>query len=144
MMTSLEEANNYFSSRLFGGTWFTSSNRDQALLEAEKRIALLDLKGEPLGDDPFPRKYFRREGTFFEEEEVPEDIKEAVYELAFTLLTKKPEDPRIIRESFLGASIQYNPDYSPTHVIAGIPSERAWKILAKYINNHKTIRIERV
>ena len=146
------EADTYFANRLHVVAWngATNANKTIALTEATQRIDRLRFGGYLLESDQeleFPR-YYDLEAGPEGDEEVPDDIKIATYELAFALLDGV--DPDLEYENMAVSSQAYGsvrmsntPDGLP-HIAAGIPSMSAWRYLAPYLASGKAIRIRRV
>jgi len=142
LLADITFANDYFSSRVFGGTWFSYNDtiKNQALQTATDRINLLAFAGVKKDSDQpheFPRSHH---------EEIPENVKKAVCEEAFAIL-ERGEDPdpdfQIERESYAGVSVSYNSTLIPVHKIHGMTSYKAWNFLVQYLKNPTSIRITR-
>lgn len=146
------EADTYFANRLHVAVWngSTSANKTIALTEATQRIDRLRFGGYLVEDDQaleFPRYYDLDAGPEGDEE-VPEDIKIATYELAFTLLDGvdpdlEYENMAVSSHAYSSVRVSHTPDEIP-HIAAGIPSMSAWRHLAPYLASGKAIRIKRV
>ena len=126
---TLDEANTYFTERLFGGDWFLFSEEEQKAAIKESLWRMNNL-------------------NFVDFDEVPDELKDATAEVSLALLkTKNDSDqesnPTIISESYMGVRVTYDPSNTPVHEIHGIPSLRAWNMLFKYLRHPYTIRMVR-
>jgi hypothetical protein len=150
MYGTLEDANTYFENRLHVDAWdeATDDNKIKALEESQKRIDLLNFKGNSVTEGiVFPRYYGdEADGT----EETPEVIKIANYECAFALLDGvdpefEQENLAVSSESYSGVSTSYSRSkYLPEHLAAGIPSAYAWRFLLQYLKTPGSVTIYRV
>ena len=80
---------------------------------------------------------------------VPDDIKRACCYIALELLDGINLDFEfnnlfLKQHSFGGASSTYDRTSHAEHVIAGIPSIRAWRLLRPYLRDSREINIDRV
>ncbi len=158
---TLREANEYFAQRLHERTWSQAGvDREKALWAATLIIDALNYKGdkhlvyellnataeeirvaEALQTLEFPRD---------DDTEVPEDIRVATYEIAHSLLDGK--DPDIELEAlgiqsygFQGEATSHNRNQVPIdHIINGVPSEQAWRLLRPYLREDGGIILSRV
>lgn len=144
-------ANTYFADRLHVLAWdeASSANKTIALTEATARIDRLRFSGDPVEDDQeleFPRYYGdEADGT----EIVPDDIKIACYELAFTLLDEVEPDLEfenlgVVSHKYSTVQMSSNANAIFDHIAAGIPSATAWRYLAPYLADAKGIQLNRV
>lgn len=150
MYGTLAEADTYFENRLHVDAWdeATDADKTKALNEAQKRIDLLNFKGEPVTEGTvFPRYYGdEADGT----EETPEDIEIAGYECAFALLDGvdpefEQENLAVSSEAYSGVSTSYaRGKIIPEHFASGIPSAYAWRFLLQYLKTSGSITIYRV
>jgi hypothetical protein len=139
------EANTYFGGRLHTESWddASESDRTKALTMATKAIDKLNFAGYKAVTAQalqFPR------GT---DAAIPEDVKEATCELALRLLDgidvdREIENARILENSAGSIKTTYNGSIVQEHVLAGIPSPTAWKLLVPYLRDAQTLSIDRV
>lgn len=144
-------ADAYFKQRLHVTEWKSASSTDKtiALIEATQRIDRLRFAGNKVDDSQaleFPRYYGDDpDGS----EVVPDDIKIATYELAFTLIDGIDPDLEFENLSAIGQSysnvrmVRAGQDI-PKHIIAGIPSASAWRYLLPYLAPSRILNIRRV
>lgn len=145
------EADTYFAERLYVIAWNEASraNKNIALIEATRRIGHLRFAGEKVDSDQeleFPRYSGEApDGT----EVIPDDIKIAMYELAFALLDGA--DPDLAFENLRIIGGQYgtmrntlDPLAVPEHILAGIPSYTSWRYLLPYLAKSRYIKLSRV
>ena len=147
------EADTYFENRLHVSVWrgATTANKTIALIEATQRIERLRFAGYLVEDDQeleFLRYYDLEDGPEGDEE-IPDDIKIATYELAFALLDGVDPDMEFENLSIIGhtySNVKMTRSATDTleHIAAGIPSATAWRYLSPYLASSKTIRIQRV
>lgn len=143
MYETVANANTYFLSRLHVFSWADSSDAEKeiALKEATARIDRLRFSGDKTVEaqtNEFPRD---------DETEVPDDIKIACCEIAFSLLDgvepeKEFEKLTHSKEEFASEKITYN-DEIPEHLVAGIPSAYAWRFLLPYLDLPGSITLNR-
>jgi len=82
--------------------------------------------------------------------EVPEEIRVATYEIAHSLLDGK--DPNIELEAlgiksygFQGEVVSHNKEQVPIeHIINGVPSTQAWRLLRPYLRDDDAIILSRI
>lgn len=163
---TLQEAIDYFDGRLHETAWSssTASDRPKALRAATRIIDTLNFKGykhtvyELLEDDPDATEEEIREQEAAQElefprgadTEVPEAIRVACYEIAYSLLDGK--DPELELEN-LGITSQgissvrtsYARNNAPIeHIINGIPNATAWRLLRPFLRDDEAIKLSRV
>jgi len=157
MYGTLIDANEYFQNRLYTLAWdeASSKNKTIALTEATSRIDRLRFSGvkvDETQDLEFPRYYLDFDGTDSGpegDEEVPEDIEIATYELAYSLLDGVNPDLELenlmsIRQRYSSVQLQRSTNDSLEYIIAGIPNATAWRHLLPYLAPSKSIRLHRV
>ena len=140
----ISDANDYFAERLHTESWDDASNTDKnkALSMATRAIERLNFLGVKAEDDQelqFPRGY---------DTVIPQDIKDACCELALTFLNgvdadMEHENVLIQGNSFSSVSNTYNRQIAQEHVVAGIPSPTAWKMLIPYLRDAKELSVSR-
>lgn len=160
------EADGYFSNRLHEHAWTTTAaaDRPKALWAATLIIDALNFKGlknsvytllqanpgaseeairgaEALQPLAFPR------GA---DADVPESIRMACYEIAHALLDGKDpelelENLGIVSQGFGSVRTTYNRTQIPIeHIINGIPSSQAWRLLKPFLRDDEAIKLSRV
>jgi len=125
---TLVEADTYFSTQLFSAAWDDSTDeiKTVALTHATTLIDRLSITIPTI---------------------VPQDIKDANCEIALALLEGK--DPNAEAEgasvkSFkIGPVSQTNRDVDQIHLLRGIPSLSAWRLLMPYMKDDYAIRLHR-
>jgi hypothetical protein len=163
---TLDEANEYFLSRLHEHAWTAAStaNREKALIAARRLIDQLNFKGyrhavytlvqsnpsatvaemqaaEAQQQNEFPR------GA---DTDVPEDIRRASYEIAHSLLDNK--DPELELETLAvtsmgygGVRTSYERSQMPIeHLINLIPNALAWRLLKPFLRDDDAMKLSRV
>jgi len=144
-------ADEYFQNRLHTLAWdeAASTEKTTALTEATQRIDRLRFTGVMVEDDQemeFPRYYGDEpEG----DEEIPDDIKIACYELAFALLDGvdpdlEAENLAVISQGYSSVRIAKSSMTPQDHIAAGIPNLTAWRHLVAYLAPDREIKIHRV
>jgi len=142
---SVQQADRYFSGKLSAEMWFESDTRTKkaALAEATQLINNLKYSGTKTVSTQsyeFPRNL---------ETVVPRDIEIACYEVALKLIQDIDIDIEIKNfnatlQSYGGARTTYTRDFLPEHLLAGIPSFKAWGLLKPYLDDPNTITLSRV
>lgn len=144
MLITLIETNEYFAGRLFTDAWDSADpiSQQKALNHSEDIINKLPFIGEKTEETLFPR--------LIDEEvvELPDNVKYACAEIAIKLLDghdpeKEYEEALIKTHAFGNIRIERNDNY-PEHVIAGVPSITAWRMLRPYLRSPTNIGIFRV
>jgi hypothetical protein len=166
---TLEEANEYFEQRLHETAWSQAvpTNRPKALLMATRIIDTLNYKGRKASvheylytfDDPAdaddevirekeaeqPLEFPRGEDT-----EVPEAIRIACYEIAYSLLDGKDpefelENLSITSQGFQSLRTTYSRNQVPIeHLINGVPNATAWRYLRPFLRDSDAVKLKRV
>lgn len=136
MYTTLEEADTYFQAVLRKDAWLDSNDEDRttALLQAEGIVKNLAV---PLFEELETYNYT-----------VPIDVKGAVAEIALRLLEGvDPEEEldavQASRLTFDKVSRSNKAMEIPLHILAGVPSYKAFTVLQQYIPNPTTVRLFR-
>jgi hypothetical protein len=163
---TMEEADDYFQNRLHEFAWTAASiaDRRKALIAARRLIDALNFKGykasvytllksnpsatveaiqaaEAAQPNEFPR------GTDIL---VPEDICQAAYEIAHSLLDNK--DPELELETlavasvgFSGVRTNYERAQMPVeHLVNMIPNALAWRLLKPFLRDDDAVKLSRV
>jgi len=143
---TIHEADTYFAQRLHERTWSQSKavDREKVLWAAMLIIDALNYKGDKHSELQFLE--FPRDA----DTEVPEEIRVATYEIAHSLLDGK--DPDIELEAlgiksygFQGEATSHNREQVPIeHIINGVPSEQAWRLLRPYLREDDAIVLSRI
>lgn len=141
---TLTDAEAYFSRRLHVFAWDEAviSDREKAMYMATRAINRLNFAGEVAvaGQElQFPRG---------DDTEVPADICEACYEEVLLLLDGLDADEEssaigVVSEALSGVRTTYDVHRAPEHVVAGILSAKAWKLLRPYLRDDRTISLSR-
>lgn len=163
MYGTLNEANTYFNDRLHADVWFEESSLDRtrALYTAARLLGCLNYRGSKhtvydLDTDATAAE--KRAAELAQELEfprdadttVPDDIKIAGYEIAFALIDGVDPDLElenlgVVNQSYAGVRTSYNRDQQPIeHLINGIPSATAWRIIRPYLRDSRQIKLRRV
>jgi len=162
----LEEANQYFASRLHEFAWAVASDKDRqnALIAAARLIDALNFKGwkhsvytllqaNPQATEDETHAAERSQPLEFPrggDTEVPEVIRRASYEIAHSLLDNK--DPELELEtlavetaSYGGVRTTFERGQVPIeHLINMIPNALAWRLLKPFLRDDDAIRLSRV
>jgi hypothetical protein len=166
---SIIKANAYFLTRLHSEAWENenATNQTKALYTATRIIDRLNYKGykhavylileaatayanvtqaerrvaEASQDLEFPRDA---------DTVVPEDIETACFEIALALLDGVDPDTElenlgVTNQSYSGVKTAYNRDQQPIeHLLHGIPSAMAWRILKPFLRDGRAVTTARV
>jgi len=137
------DAQLYFDKRLNTAAWDTSDEQLKALENATLIIDRLAFKGsrtEESQDNEFPR-----DG----DTTVPTEIQYATAEIALALLDGV--DPEIeysnlnmLSQSYSNVRSSYDRSIPQPHILAGIPSAAAWRLLLPYLVTADTISLYRI
>ena len=163
---TLSEANAYFQARLHEQAWSDASatERESSLIEAREIIDSLAYKGQkstvytllqatPAASDTDIRAAEAAQVLEFprgEDTQVPDDIKQAGFEIANALLDGVDIQFEI---KALGISSQglesvrttYSRSHQPVeHIINGVPSFRGWRLLRPFLRDEDTLKLVRV
>lgn len=163
---TIAEAIDYFANRLHTTAWDNAdvTKRPKALLAATRIIDTLNFKGDKhavwsllqtnsavsaedkRAADASQALQFPRD----DDSDVPEDIRIACYEIAYSLLNNKDpeielENLRVNTESYGGTKTIYGNDLTYVeHLINMIPSALAWRILRPFLRDENAISLIRV
>jgi len=121
----------------------TSANQTKYLKVATRAIERLNFAGEKAVEAQ-ELQFPRGADTL-----VPDDIQQACVELAWSLFDGvdpelESENLRSVSQGVGAARVTYAPAVFSDHVIAGIPSLRAWNLLVPYLRDPDEITISRV
>jgi hypothetical protein len=142
---TIAEAQTYFDGRLNTEVWDDATEDDQtkSLTMATKtldRLNYLGTKTDANQDNQFPR---------FQDATIPQDIKDACAEIALAFLDGV--DPELEYESLLMmqqtfdvVKTTYDRTMVQEHIIAGVPSIVAWRLIKPYLRDNRSIDLSRV
>ena len=140
-----DEADTYFETRFQSEEWedADSDTKIRVLATSTKLMDNLNYFGTKT--ESSQELQFPRNG----QTTIPTRVKEACYEISYALLEGRDpdydiENINVSGSRFGSASVSRDPENIPLHVVAGIPSIRAWNLLRPYLNNSQTLRIERI
>ena len=143
---TLEGGTEYFRYSLRSEPWDCSGDtlRTKALVEATRSIENLNFascKEDPTQDLQFPREA--------EPGVIPQAIEQATYELALSLLDgvnpdMEYENLSMTSQNISGIKSTYKRDSKDDHIVCGIVSINAWRLLLPYLRDNNTINIIRV
>jgi len=141
---TLQDANTYFSSRMYTTAWdrATIQTQRKALAQATRiidRLNFIGIKTVSTQELQFPRGG---------DTTVPSDICSATYEIALALLDgRDPERERtnlsVQSQGFSGVRTTYNHATASDHILAGVPSYTAWTFLKPYLEDGESIELRR-
>lgn len=141
---TVEDGTTYLADRLFAGAWDSATDADKtkALAHATKIIDTLRYKGSKAETDQlneFPRD---------DDTEVPTPIVEASIEIALALLDgidpeKEYEQLRLGSQSYGAVKSTYR-ENNITHIVAGVPSITAWRLMLPYLDLNFEVTLHRV
>ncbi len=163
---SLNAANTYFTTRLHSNLWFneTSTERANALYKATSILEMLNYKGckatvyTALEADSEATQATLRAAEAAQELEFPRDmdtsvpttIEYATYEIAFALLDGidpdlELENLAVVSQGYAGVKTTYNRGQQPIeHLINGVPSATAWRMLRPFLRSDGGPKLSRV
>lgn len=161
---TLSQADDYFETRLFGQRWanYSAQDRNNALLAASEDIDRLNFIGmkhaawvqaqsTPCDQDAILIASATQERQFPRgaDEEVPNDILNACYEIAFERLDGKDptleyEDLPTVSQGYSSVRRTYNRSFVQEHLQHGIVSPLAWRYLKPYLRSGDDIKLLRV
>lgn len=145
MYLTSEEAQEYFDGRLNTEVWedATEENKEKALTMATRilnRLNYLGDKTDSAQENQFPR---------FADSVIPQNILDACCEIALALLDGvdpelEYENLLMVQQSFDVVKTTYDRSMVQEHIIAGVPSIVAWRLIRPYLRDFKTIDLSRV
>jgi len=168
---TVEEANTYFSNRLFEEAWTDASSEDRvkALIRATQIIDGLSFKGEKaavyavmydeegeLIDDVTEEEIMEAEASQELEfprgwdTEIPDQIKIACWEIAHALLDGVDPDLElenlgVVSQGIASVRTTYNRNHTLIeHIMNGVPSAAAWRYLRPFLRDSDAILLSRV
>jgi len=137
-------ANTYFGNKLVTDAWdATASNKNKALAQATSMIDRLNFRG--VKTDLTQALQFPRD----DDAVVPDDIKAACCEIAYSLLDDMDvelefDNLSIISQSFSNVRSAYDRSTKPEHIAAGVPSATAWRYLKPYLLDVRVVGLNRI
>lgn len=162
----VNEANDYFDMKLYSTAWQRASvaDRPKALLAATIVIDTLNFKGykhtvfelldaSPSATDEEIRAAEAEQVLEFprgEDTEVPETIRRACYEIAYSLLDGKDpelelENLGVVSQGYSSVRTTYSRSQVPIeHLINGIPNAMAWRLLKPFLRDGDAVKLTRV
>lgn len=142
-------ADAYFQKKLYTEFWDEAADyqRTKALFEAAQRMDRLNFRGTKTDADQVLE--WPRTNTSFDTDVVPDDIKIANCEIAYSLL--EGIDPALEYENLAAVAegagsmrTTYGRAYVPEHFAAGIPSHLAWQHLRPHLADIRRVKLRRV
>jgi hypothetical protein len=142
---SMSEANAYFATRLHSGRWGATNltDRTNAMLEAARIIDRLNYAGDKT--DPDQTNEFPRDS----DTDIPVAIKESSYEIAYALIDGVDPEAEVdqlgvVSEGYSSVRTTYARDLTFDHLVAGVPSAVAWRMLKPYLRDVTGFKMSRV
>ncbi len=149
----------YFVNSLMGRVWKKKDpdTKRRSLIDATRVIDRLNFSGDkadslqvlqfPRGNSYTDPRLKTSSDTF--DVNVPDDIKNATYLIADRLLDgwdpdMEADTAAVKVQKYQGASTEYDREYLPEHVRAGIPSARAWGLLRPYVRDPQEVALARL
>lgn len=132
---TLFEAETYFATYYDTESWVAATNdKKQQLLNKSKRI-LDSLNFDPEKIEDFASDY-------------AEDVKSACIEIAIVLIDVDPDEAReqlnVTSEAISSVRTSYDRSSQPVHILAGVPSYTAWRLICPYLKDPRTVHLARV
>lgn len=154
-LSSVEDANDYFSKKIYTKAWFAKSDEDKqkCLNEATQIIdsySYLGSKTDPNQAHEWPRSGIYINDVLLSSETLPFDILYAQYEIANAIAKGYDPDKQanalfVTSRSFASVRTSYDLRAVPEYLKLGIPSAIAWKYLLPYFNRRiSDLRLLRV
>lgn len=141
---TVAKANNYFRYRLDADSWdaVDVATKTKALVMSTKAIDRLSYVGEQTEDEPlaFPRDF---------QTIVPVEVEHACYENALKLLDGVDPDTETdnlmtTSRAYGGVRTTFDRTSLGSHVVHGIASPTAWRLLAPFLNDAGALTLMRV
>jgi len=142
---ALADANTYFNERLNVQPWDESEDDDKnrSLIMATAAIENLNFTGCKTDTDQtlqFPR---------YDDTSIPTEIEQATYECALALLDgvdieMEKETMNLTEQRIGGVKVGYDSIVPAEHIIAGIPSYKAWILMKPFLLAPNNIELFRV
>jgi len=151
-----EEAEEYAYARLNTEAWDDAVDDDgsefgnegtltyKALTMATKIIDRLDYRGDKTDEDQ--DNEFPRDET---DDEVPEAVREACFEIALALLDGidpqlETDNLRRVSQGYANVRSAYNTEMPAPYISAGVPSPTAWRYLFPYLKDTNFVTMMRM
>jgi hypothetical protein len=156
---SVQQADLFFSQRLNVRKWTNSSNADKikALTMSTQIIDRLNFAGYKANEGQvlqFPRSntYTNTVTLIVSEtsdDNVPSDIKNATYLVAYKLLDGYDPDTQAMMipvqmSKYQSTQTYYDRSFIPEYIQAGVPSSEAWNYLRPYLRDPREVELSRV
>jgi hypothetical protein len=163
---TLQEAQDYFDHRLHESAWSNArvSDRPKALWAATLIIDTLNYKGykatvhavldaDPDAEDEDIRAAEAAQEREFPrgaDDEVPDAIQIACYEIAHSLLDGKDpelelENLGIVSQGYESVRTTYSRSQVPIeHIINGVPNALAWRLIRPFLRDDDAVRLARI
>jgi len=159
---TVDDGDDYFETRLHSDVWDNSSLSDKikALYTATRYIDRLNYKGQKhtvyILVDATNEEIRAAEASQVlefprdDDTDIPGDIEIACYEIAFALLDGVDPDIElealgVQAQSYAGVRTTFNRDQQPIeHLIHGIASAFAWRLLKPFLRDGKAVKFDRV
>ncbi|RLC68881.1 MAG: hypothetical protein DRH97_01725 [Chloroflexi bacterium] len=142
---ALDDANTYFNERLNVQSWDEAEDDDKkrALIMATTALDNLNFAGSKTDADQtlqFPR---------YDDASIPTEIEQATYESALALLDGvdiefEKETMNLTEQRIGGVKVGYDSIVPAEHIIAGIPSYKAWLLLKPFLLSPDDIELFRI
>ena len=143
--TTEAEGNVFAESYIHTEPWeiATSPLRDKGLKQSTRIIDQLNIRGEKQVESQelqFPRK---------EDTEVPNEVKEACWLIALALLDGVDpeiefENLQMVAQGYANVRSTYDRDLPAEHLLAGVPSVTAWRLLKPFLRDRDEMTLLRV
>lgn len=136
-------ADTYFETQYGTEEWPLDDDRAKALNSATELMDQLNYIGEKT--DPSQEQEFPRCG----DSAIPIAIQKACCEIALRLvqgvdIEREIENLDAKSQAFVSVKTTYDRESLSPHLVAGIPSAKAWKLLCPYLRDTSSISIKRV
>jgi len=169
---TVNEANTYFSHRLYSSVWSSANatDRENALIEATQIIDRLNFAGHKAAvyselydsdgdlESPAPSDSTLRTAYLSQELEfprgtdtdVPDAIKMACWEIAYALLDgidpdMEAENLAVVGQTIASVRTTYDRNnVNVEHIANGVPSAKAWRLLKPFLRDAGAYRMSRV
>jgi len=145
MYITVEDADAYFATRLNSEIWDLAEDteKNKALITAGRAIDRLNFTGsrtDSTQEHQFPR---------YDDASIPTDVQYACCELAFALLDGvdpelEYENLNMVAQGFGNVRSTYDRSNKPAHIVAGIVSMAAWRLLLPYLRDPLHVEVNRV
>lgn len=142
---SVEDADNYFYAHPKYYLWSEEvrENKWRFLVGATRIVERLNFVGNKADSDQdlqFPRE---------DSTDIPIAIIQATYEIALKFVEGFDPDTEarnlsVKLQGYAGSRTDYNRDFVPDYVRAGVPSQAAWHLLLPYLRDPNSILLSRV